>query len=320
MDGPLVIVNKSTVPIGTGDVVSERVRASNGRHQFDVVSNPEFLREGSALRDFMHPDRVVIGAHDRAAAEKVAKLYEPLDARILIYSLYTAEMVKYASNAFLATRVSFINEIARICERVDADAHLVAEGMGLDKRIGPHFLDAGIGYGGSCFPKDVKALAAIAERFDLHPALLTAVMEINRDQRLMAVEKVQECLGSVRNQVVGLLGLSFKPNTDDMREAPSIDIARLLLAKGAHVRAYDPAAIERAKALLPEIEYRTSAYAVARGADALLVVTEWNEFRQLDLQKLKRSMRRPVVVDGRNIYDPQRMRDLGFVYRGIGRN
>jgi UDPglucose 6-dehydrogenase len=172
----------------------------------------------------------------------------------------------------------------------------------------------------NCFPKDVRALAAIAERFDLHPALLTAVMEINRDQRLVAVEKVQECLGTVRNQVVGLLGLSFKPNTDDMREAPSIDIARLLLARGAHVRAYDPAAVERAKALLPEIEYRTSAYAVARGADALVVVTEWNEFRQLDLQKLKRSMRRPVVVDGRNIYDPERMRELGFVYRGIGRN
>jgi UDPglucose 6-dehydrogenase len=320
MDGPLVIVNKSTVPIGTGDVVSARVQAAGARHPFDVVSNPEFLREGSALRDFMHPDRVVIGAHDRAAAERVAKLYEPLGAPILIYNLYTAEMVKYASNAFLATRISFINEIARICERVDADARLVAEGMGLDRRIGPDFLDAGIGYGGSCFPKDVKALAAIAERFDLHPALLTAVMEINRDQRLVAVEKVQECLGTLRGQVVGLLGLSFKPNTDDMREAPSIDIARGLAAKGAHVRAYDPAATERAKVLMPDIEYRTSAYAVARGADALVVVTEWNEFRQLDLHRVKRSMRRPVVIDGRNIYDPQRMRDLGFVYRGIGRN
>ena len=320
MDGPLVIVNKSTVSIGIGDVVSEQVRAAGARHPFDVVSNPEFLREGSALRDFMHPDRVVIGVHDRAAAEKVAKLYGPLGAPILIYNFYIAEMVKYASNAFLATRISFINEIARICERVDADARLVAEGMGLDRRIGPDFLDAGIGYGGSCFPKDVKALAAIAERFDLHPALLTAVMEINRDQRLVAVEKVQECLGTLRGQVVGLLGLSFKPNTDDMREAPSIDIARGLVAKGAHVRAYDPAATERAKLLLAEIEYRTSAYAVARGADAVVVVTEWNEFRQLDLQKLKRSMRRPVVVDGRNIYDPQRMRDLGFVYRGIGRN
>lgn len=321
MDGPLVIVNKSTVPIGTGDVVSARVTARNGHgHRVQVVSNPEFLREGSALQDFMRPDRVVIGAHDRTAAEQVAKLYEPLDAPILMYDLYTAEMVKYASNAFLATRISFINEIARICEAVDADARMVAEGMGLDRRIGPHFLDAGIGFGGSCFPKDVKALAAIAERFELHPALLTAVMEINRDQRMMAVEKVQECLGSLRHQVIGLLGLSFKPNTDDMREAPSLDIARGLLAKGAQVRAYDPAAIDRAKALMPDLEYRRSAYAVARGADALVVVTEWNEFRQLDLVKLKRSMRRPVVVDGRNIYDPGRMRELGFVYRGIGRN
>ncbi|HEX6547149.1 MAG TPA: UDP-glucose/GDP-mannose dehydrogenase family protein [Candidatus Dormibacteraeota bacterium] len=320
MDGYLVIVNKSTVPIGTGDVVTEVIRGANGGREFDVVSNPEFLREGQAVHDFMSPDRVVIGAHNRAAAERVAKLYEPLGAPTLIYNLYTAEMVKYASNAFLATRISFINEIARICERVDADARLVAEGMGLDKRIGSHFLDAGIGFGGSCFPKDVKALAAIAERFDLHPSLLSAVMEINRDQRHLAVEKVRECLGTLRGQTVGLLGLSFKPNTDDMREAPSVDIARSLLQAGAQVRAYDPAAIDRAKALLPELEYRTNPYAVARGADALLLVTEWNEFRQLDLARIKRTMRRPVVVDGRNIYDAQRMRDLGFVYRGIGRN
>jgi UDPglucose 6-dehydrogenase len=319
MDGYLVIVNKSTVPIGTGDVVTEVAREAGGQ-EFDVVSNPEFLREGQAVHDFMQPDRVVIGAHSPEAAERVAKLYAPLGAPTVIYNLYTAEMVKYASNAFLAARISFINEIARICERVDADARLVAEGMGLDKRIGPHFLDAGIGFGGSCFPKDVKALAAIAERFDLHPALLAAVMEINRDQRRLAVEKVRECLGTLRGQIVGLLGLSFKPNTDDMREAPSIEIARGLLEGGAQVRAYDPAAIDRAKVLLPEIEYRTSPYTVARGADALLVVTEWNEFRQLDLQRIKRSMRRPVVVDGRNIYDAQRMRELGFVYRGIGRN
>ncbi len=320
MDGHLIIVNKSTVPIGTGDVVSAQVAATGVAHPFDVVSNPEFLREGSALRDFMQPDRVVIGAHRREAAERVARLYEPLGAPVVIYNLYTAEMVKYASNAFLATRISFINEIARICERVDADAKLVAEGMGLDRRIGSDFLDAGIGYGGSCFPKDVKALAAIAERFDLHPALLHAVMEINRDQRRLAVEKLRECLGTLRDQTIGMLGLSFKPNTDDMREAPSVEIARALLAKGAHVRAYDPAAIERAKVLLPEVEYRNSAYAVARGADAVVVVTEWNEFKQLDLVRLKRAMRRPVIVDGRNVYDPAEMRALGFVYRGIGRN
>src|SRR5205823_5539467 len=276
----------------------------------EVVSNPEFLREGSALRDFMEPDRVVIGAHNREAADRVARLYEPLNAPILIYNLYTAEMVKYASNAFLAARISFINEIARIsfineiariCERVDADARLVAEGMGLDRRIGQHFLEAGIGYGGSCFPKDVKALAAIAEKYEYHPELLNAVMDINTDQRRLAVEKLRECLGTLRDQVVGLFGLSFKPNTDDMREAPSLDIANQLLRRGATVRAYDPAAIEKAKALLPGVEYRRNAYAVAKGADAVVVVTEWNEFRHLDLARLKRVMRRPVLVDGRNI-------------------
>jgi UDPglucose 6-dehydrogenase len=320
LTGPIIVVNKSTVPIGTGDVVSDVIRRTNTRFPVEVVSNPEFLREGSAIRDFMEPDRVVIGAHHREAAEQVAKLYEPLNAPILIYNIYTAEMVKYASNAFLAARISFINEISRICERVDADAKLVAEGMGLDRRIGPHFLEAGIGYGGSCFPKDVKALAAIAEKYDYHPELLNAVMDINRDQRRLAVEKLRECLGTLRGQVIGLFGLSFKPNTDDMREAPSLEIAAELLKKGATVRAYDPAAIEKAKVLLPGIEYRRNAYAVARGADGVVLVTEWNEFRHLDMAKLKRTMRRPVLVDGRNIYDPAHMRGLGFVYRGIGRN
>jgi UDPglucose 6-dehydrogenase len=320
LTGPIIVVNKSTVPIGTGDVVSEVIQRHNARFPVEVVSNPEFLREGSALRDFMEPDRVVIGAHKREAAERVAKLYEPLNAPILIYNLYTAEMVKYASNAFLAARISFINEIARICERVDADAKLVAEGMGLDRRIGQHFLEAGIGYGGSCFPKDVKALAAIAEKYEYHPELLNAVMDINRDQRRLAVEKLRECLGTLRQQVVGLFGLSFKPNTDDMREAPSLEIAAELQRKGAIVRAYDPAAIDKAKAVLPGVEYRRNAYAVAKGADAVVVVTEWNEFRHLDLARLKRVMRRPVLVDGRNIYDPALMRSLGFVYRGIGRN
>jgi UDPglucose 6-dehydrogenase len=320
MDGYLVIVNKSTVPIGTGDVVSERVRSVNGSHQFDVVSNPEFLREGSALSDFLHPDRVVIGAHNREAAARVARLYEALDAPILIYDLYTAEMVKYASNAFLATRISFINEVSRICERVGADARLVAEGMGMDRRIGPHFLDAGIGYGGSCFPKDVKALATTAEELDLHPALLHAVMDINRDQRRLAVEKLAECLGDLGGRTVGLLGLAFKPETDDMREAPSIDIARALSAAGARVRAYDPAAMERSRSILPDLEYVDDAYAVAAGADAVVVVTEWNEFRELDLARFKDSMRQPVLVDGRNIWDPAAARALGFTYRGIGRN
>jgi UDPglucose 6-dehydrogenase len=320
MDGPLVIVNKSTVPIGTGDLVSQIVESLNGAHQVRVVSNPEFLREGSAIQDFMNPDRVVIGAHDAAVAEQVATLYESLAAPILITDIYTAEMIKYASNAFLATRISFINEIARIAERVNADVKVVAEGMGLDRRIGALFLDAGIGFGGSCFPKDVKALAAIAEKYDYHPELLTAVLEINQDQRQLVVEKVIECIGDLSGQVVGLLGLAFKPNTDDMREAPSLEIAQLLLARGATVRAYDPAAVDKARAIMPDLDYRDNPYAVADGADALIVVTEWNEFRNLDLSRLMRSMRRPVLVDGRNIYDPVGMRDLGFVYRGVGRN
>jgi UDPglucose 6-dehydrogenase len=321
MTGPLVVVNKSTVPPLTGDMVSEVLRRRNSKHQAHVVSNPEFLREGSAIQDFMHPDRVVVGGHDRGAAEKVAKLYEPLEAPILITpNIYTAEMVKYASNAFLAARISFINEIARICERVDADAKLVAEGMGMDKRIGPHYLDAGIGYGGSCFPKDVKALAALAERFDYHPELLHAVMDINRDQRMLVIDKLRDAIDGLHDKVVGLLGLAFKPNTDDLREAPSLDIARVLLAAGAHVRGYDPAAMERMQAIVPDMEYTKDPYELAAGADALIVITEWNEFRHLDMVRIKTSMRRPVVIDGRNIYVPAEMRAIGFTYRGIGRD
>ena len=321
MDGPLVVINKSTVPPLTGDMVSQVLRKRQGGHRAEVVSNPEFLREGSAIEDFMHPDRVVIGSHDPEAAAKVAKLYAPLEARVLITpNIYTAEMVKYASNAFLAARISFINEIAMICERVDADAKLVAEGMGLDKRIGPSFLEVGIGYGGSCFPKDVKALAALAERFNYHPELLHAVMDINRDQRMLAIDKLRECLETLEGRTVGLLGLAFKPNTDDLREAPSLDIARVLIAAGADVRAYDPAAMAGARELLPAIVYSADPYALADGADGLVLVTEWNEFRQLDLGRVKASMRRPVMVDGRNIYDPAIMRSLGFTYRGIGRD
>ena len=320
LDGPLVIVNKSTVPIGTGDLVSRTVHECNGAHPVVVVSNPEFLREGSALKDFMEPDRVIIGAHDHDAADKVARLYEPLSARVLVTDMYSAEMIKYASNAFLATRISFINEMARIAERVNADIKVVAEGMGLDHRISPHFLDAGLGYGGSCFPKDVKALAAIAERYDYHPELLQAVMDINRDQRRLILDKLAQCLGEVSGLTVGLLGLSFKPNTDDLREAPSVDIARELMARGASVIAYDPAAMEKARGLLPGVEFAPDAYATARGADALVLVTEWNEFKQLDLKRIKRLLRRPILVDGRNLYDPADMRRLGFIYRGVGRS
>jgi UDPglucose 6-dehydrogenase len=321
MRAPLTIVNKSTVPIGTGDIISRIVHENLGTEiPFQVICNPEFLREGTAIQDFMHPDRLVLGAHDRAAAEAVATVYERLDAPVLFTDLYTAEMIKYASNAFLATRISFINEIARICERVDADVKVVAEGMGMDRRIGPLFLEAGIGYGGSCFPKDVKALARMAETMGYHPELLDTVMEINEDQRKLVVDKLREVLGSVRDQTIGVLGLAYKPNTDDIREAPAISVIQSLLEKGAHVRAYDPAAVANAKRLLnSSIDYCEDAYATAQGADALLLVTEWDEFRHLDFDRIKPLMRRPVLVDGRNIYDPRAMRDRGFIYRGVGR-
>ncbi|MDQ6885037.1 MAG: UDP-glucose/GDP-mannose dehydrogenase family protein [Candidatus Dormibacteraeota bacterium] len=321
MKRTVTIVNKSTVPIGTGNIVA-RIVGENLQEEipFFVVSNPEFLREGSAIHDFMHPDRLVFGSHHEPAAREVAGLYHKLDTRILITDLHTAEMIKYASNAFLATRISFINEIARICERVDADVKVVSEGMGLDRRIGPLFLDAGIGYGGSCFPKDVKALARMAETMGYHPELLDAVMEINLDQRTLVVEKLREVLGGLRGQVIGLLGLSYKPNTDDVREAPSIDVIESLLQKGAEIRAYDPKAMPVMRAQMSAIQYCEDPYSVATGADALLVVTEWDEFYHLDLDKVKRLMRRPVIVDGRNIYDPKVMRELGFVYRGVGRS
>ncbi|HDH09906.1 MAG TPA: UDP-glucose/GDP-mannose dehydrogenase family protein [Chloroflexi bacterium] len=320
MSGPLIIVNKSTVPIGTGDWVSEVVRRhKDNDFNFAVVSNPEFLREGSAVHDFMNPDRVVLGSLDRKVAEVVAELYRPLGCPILITDLRTAEMIKYASNAFLATRISFINEIASICEALGADVKEVARGMGLDKRIGLSYLEAGIGWGGSCLPKDVKALHYMASIHGCHPQLLRAVMDINRDQRIRVVHKLRSILGTLEDKLIGLLGLSFKPNTDDMREAPSIEIIHLLQNERARVKAYDPAAMENAKRILKDVTYCSSPYEVAEGSDALIVVTEWNEFKQLDMARIKAVMRQPVLIDGRNIYEPKRMRELGFIYQGIGR-
>ena len=320
LDHDLIIVNKSTVPIGTGDLVAhivERERTSDAR--FSVVSNPEFLREGSAVADCLNPDRIVLGSADRAAGEAVAALYLSLRRPIIITDLATAEMIKYASNAMLAARISFINEMAEICEALGADVKQVALGMGYDKRIGESFLEAGLGYGGSCFPKDVKALMHMASAQGCHPQLLQAVEDINSDQRRRAVEKLREELGSLKGKTIGLLGLAFKPNTDDMREAASADIARMLLAAGAHVKAYDPVATAVARSLLPEIQYCHDAYEAAQNSDAVMVVTDWNEFKQLDLSRLKDAMRSPVVVDGRNIYDGNTMRELGFIYRGTGR-
>ena len=321
MDHPLIVVNKSTVPVGTGDWVAEIIHNRRpDAPDFAVVSCPEFLREGSAISDFMNPDRTVLGSTSREAAEKVAQLHLPLRSTIMITDLRTAEMIKYASNAFLATKISFINEIANICEALGADVKEVAWGMGLDKRIGRFFLDAGIGWGGSCFPKDVKALAYMAETEGRHPHLLHAVMDINADQRQSPIRKLRELLGDdLKGKVIGLLGLAFKPNTDDMRDAPSTDIARTLSRAGAKVRAYDPVAMSNASGLMPEVEMMPDAYTLAEGADALILVTEWNEFKNLDLVRIKTLLRAPILVDGRNIYDPQAMLDLGFHYRGIGR-
>lgn len=320
MTAPLIIINKSTVPVGTGDWVADIVRRSQPQPvPFSVVSCPEFLREGSAIADCMQPHRTVLGSLDVEAAEKVAQLHLPLRAPIMITNLRTAEMIKYASNAFLATKISFINEIANICEALGADVKEVAVGMGYDRRIGPMFLDAGLGYGGSCFPKDVKALAYMAAEKGRHPQLLNAVMEINADRRPMAVARLTELLGNLNGKTIGLLGLSFKPNTDDMRDAPAIDIANALTAAGAVIRAYDPVAMEVAAPFLPNVQMASDPYALAQDCDALAVITEWNEFKQLDLDRIRDLMKAPNLFDGRNIYDHELMKQLGFNYRAVGR-
>ena len=326
----IVVVNRSTVPIGTGDLVTAIINRVNGRVPFAVVSNPEFTREGSAVRDFMQPDRVVLGATDRAAAEQVAALYASFDCPVIITDLNTAEMIKYASNAFLATRIAFINEIAAICEKVGADVKEVARGMGLDSRIGQGYLDAGLGYGGSCLPKDVRALEHEAAIHGCHPQLLRAVMDINRDQRRLVVQRLRELLSSVapdagarglEGRTVAVLGLSFKPGTDDIREAPSLDIIHLLESAGAVVKAYDPAAMAKVQAegILPRVILCQDAYEAAKDADALVIVTEWNEFKRLDMRRVRDALRLPVIVDGRNLYDPVQMKALGFTYWSVGR-
>lgn len=321
MTSPLIVINKSTVPVGTGDWVADIInRFQPEPIPFSVVSCPEFLREGSAVHDAMHPHRTVLGSLDRDAANKVAQLHLPFRAPIIITDLRTAEMIKYASNAFLATKISFINEIANICEELGADVKEVAIGMGYDPRIGPQFLDAGLGYGGSCFPKDVKALAYMAAEKGRHPQLLHAVMEINSDRRALALNRIEEMLGGLAGRTIGLLGLAFKPNTDDMRDAPSIDIANGLVNRGANVRVYDPVAMDVARPILPDVQYFEDAYCLAEGCDGLMLLTEWTEFRQLDFLRIRNSMKTPVFFDGRNIFDPHSMEKLGFQYRAMGRS
>ena len=284
-----------------------------------MVSNPEFLREGSAINDFMNADRVVLGSTDRDAANKVAQLYLTLRCPIIVSDLRTAEMIKYASNAFLATRVSFINEIANMCEELGADVIEVALGMGYDKRIGHAFLDAGLGWGGSCFPKDVKALAHMAVLHGTQPQLLQAVMDINRNQRRRVIYKLRKALDTLDDKVIGVLGLSFKPNTDDIREAPALEVIHLLQNEGAIIHAYDPQAMENVAQALPRIILCKDPYEVAQGADALLLATEWNEFKQLDFERIFGLMKQPILMDGRNAWNPEHLRSLGFTYFGVGR-
>lgn len=323
MDGYKVIATKSTVPVGTGDRIKRLIK----KHQkekiyFDVVSNPEFLREGSAIEDFMQPDRIVIGAESEQAIAIMKDLYRPLyliETPFIISSVASAEMIKYASNAFLATRISFINEIANICEKVGADVHIVAKGMGLDNRIGLKFLHAGAGFGGSCFPKDTRAIVQIAEAHDYQFEIVKSALKVNQRQQELMVEKIEQGLNPLKDKVLGILGLAFKPDTDDMREAPSIFIINTLQKKGAKIKATDPAAIEKAKDILQDVEYYHDPYQMAQGCNALVLITEWNHFRNLDLNRLKEAMNTPKMFDLRNVYDPQRMKKLGFGYFGVGR-
>ncbi|HME96469.1 MAG TPA: UDP-glucose/GDP-mannose dehydrogenase family protein [Methylomirabilota bacterium] len=321
MDRYKVVVNKSTVPVGTGEFVREVITKHQPRPiDFDVVSNPEFLREGSAIEDTLRPDRIVIGAPNQQVAMTLVELYAPLERPMIITDLPSAEVIKYASNAFLAAKISFINAIANICETAGADVSQVMKGMGLDSRIGMQFLQAGLGYGGSCFPKDVDSLIHTAARFGYDFKLLRSVVEINRERAAHLVEMMRKAMGPLEDRTIAVLGLAFKPNTDDMREAKSLEVVRLLHAAGAQLRAYDPVAMDNARPMMPEgVVFCESAYEAAAGADGVALLTEWNEFKYLNLDRLGGLLRRRVIFDARNLYEPERMRRLGFEYYSIGR-
>lgn len=319
-NGPLIVINKSTVPVGTVDLVSRIIsRYKRNNHDFALVSNPEFLREGLAVFDFLHPTRVVVGSEDMNAAKAVAQLYEPLDCPIIICDAATAEMSKYASNALLAARISFINELALLCDKLGVDIVDVARVAGMEPRCGDGYLGAGLGWGGSCLPKDVRGLIHMAKNQRIHAPLLRSVLKVNLRQPRMAVTKLQGLLGSIRGKTVGILGLSFKPNTDDMREASSLAVISLLEEQGCRIKAYDPAAMRTAARLMPMVTYCANAYDVAEGSDALVLVTEWDEFKELDMRRVSSSMNCPILIDGRNFYDPEEMIQAGFIYEGIGR-
>lgn len=320
MDAYKVIVDKSTVPVKTAEKVQESIKRYNSKKiDFDVVSNPEFLREGSAIEDFMNPDRIVIGVESKRAEKMMRELYEPIKAPMILTNVKSAEIIKHASNSFLALKISFANALANICELAGADIKEVVEGMGHDKRISKHFLNAGIGYGGSCFPKDVSAFIRISQDLGYDFKLLKEVEKINEHQKEVFIKKIEETLWVLKGKTIGILGLAFKPNTDDMRNAPSIDIIRYLEKEGAKVKAYDPVAIPNAKAYLNSVGYGKNIYDTAEGCDALIVVTEWDEFKDMDLKKIRKLLTHPIVIDGRNIFDPQKMDEEGFVYKSIGR-
>lgn len=323
MNGYKVLVTKSTVPVGTGKWLHEFVAANlNFDTEFGVASNPEFLREGAAITDFMRPDRVVIGSNDPRAVDVMKELYRPLyliETPIVITSLEAAELIKYAANAFLATKITFINEIANLCDAIGCDVHDVARGMGMDNRIGRKFLHPGPGYGGSCFPKDTRALTTVADQFGVETRIVDAVIEANKRQRDAMISKIEKLVGDLNGKRIGVLGLSFKPETDDMRESPAIDIIKAVIARGGSVTAFDPVAMAEAKHYLPDIAYAHDEYEALDGADALVIITEWNQFRALDMEKVKTLLTAPKIADLRNIYEPQDMIELGFEYVGVGR-
>ncbi len=318
-----VLVTKSTVPVGTGKWLREFITKNlPSPVEFGVASNPEFLREGAAIEDFLRPNRVVIGSNETRAIEVMKDLYRPLyliETPIVITSLEAAELIKYAANAFLATKITFINEIANLCDAIGCDIHDVARGIGMDNRIGRKFLHPGPGYGGSCFPKDTRALTTVADHFGVDTRIVDAVIEANQRQRNAMIPKIEKLVGDLTGKRIGVLGLSFKPETNDMRESPAIDIINKLTGKGASVRAYDPVAMDEARAFLPQIEYAADEYDAIKGADALVIITEWNQFRALDMVKVKELLSSPKIADLRNIYEPKDMRNLGFEYVGVGR-
>lgn len=324
IDGYKLIVEKSTVPVETGFWVTHTIKVNLPKNKrdkvrFDVASNPEFLREGQAIQDFMNPDRIVIGVESQAARDLLLELYSPIKTSIVVTDIKSAEIIKHASNSFLATKISFINAISRICEAVGADVVKVAEGMGLDKRIGRQFLDAGLGYGGSCFPKDLDAFISIARKNGYDFELLKAVREINNFQKKDLLRKVRDALWIIKGKNIAVLGLSFKPNTDDLRNAPAIGIINELLKEGAKIRAYDPQSMGKAKEILANVRFAKDAYDAAKNADCLLIATEWNEFKELDLRRLRRIMQQPIIIDARNIYNPQEMQERAFRYTAMGR-